>query len=736
MTNWKPSQIIILETDPSLGAAHIVESSDSSVFKIRFLNSGEERNYSKKNPPFKRVKYHVGQKLTSSEIGEVTIEEIFEHSDPINFRSNKGLFDESSIVKMELSFALTDLIRQMQVSQPKSFLLRKKCSELLDLRLNHSLKGLVGCRIELMPHQLWTAHTITKSAINALGMNEPIRALIADEVGLGKTIEAGLVFSALHAQKSLNKVLILVPEALKIQWLTEFYRRFHVKFRLDHEETIDDEDHRDFVIASLENLEKNISEFDLLIVDEAHRLSKDPEKRVLLEAIIKNSKHVIFLSATPQIYGSAAYVEMLELLSPEGKAQVFQTKRSEINWPCRRRLETQVVPEKIQWIKDFLKNQSDLKKNEKVFLITSSKEQVIELHKTLVDTLGPKFALFHEGMDLVERDRQAAYFANPDGAPFLLSSEIGGEGRNFQFCKNLVLLDIPSDPLTVEQRIGRLDRIGQQYPISIWCPVVENSLEEKNFQRLRDHYKVFEKPWTGAGEADFGGDIDDLDSSEFVNLRLDSKNAIFKKFDHKESESLLKGAKELAQTNIEDVLESIYDIFGIEIEDLDSFGTWKIALTAQSFVDYFPGLEGSEERSVTFKRHQALVHENYSFYSIDHPVIIDTVELFLNTNEGKFTICKLNSELDPELYLLLQISAPKVAKLQHRLWAVSEQQCSAVNAKEFARLTLTPDSPSLFPWKNISPNFFEQIALQLEKHIALKEEERVDSLMAICPTKD
>lgn len=74
---------------------------------------------------------------------------------------------------------------------------------------------------------------------------------------------------------------------------------------------------------------------------------------------------------------------------------------------------------------------------------------------------GIKTASFTEEMSLLERDQAAAYFADESGASILLASEIGSEGRNFQFAHHLVLFDLPANADTLEQRIGRLDRIGQ-----------------------------------------------------------------------------------------------------------------------------------------------------------------------------------------------------------------------------------------------------------------------------------
>ena len=83
----------------------------------------------------------------------------------------------------------------------------------------------------------------------------------------------------------------------------------------------------------------------------------------------------------------------------------------------------------------------------------------VEKHLRL--RLGLKSSCFHEGLDLIARDRSAAYFADPDhGAQALICSEIGSEGRNFQFAHQLVMFDLPDQADLIEQRIGRLDRIG------------------------------------------------------------------------------------------------------------------------------------------------------------------------------------------------------------------------------------------------------------------------------------
>lgn len=114
-------------------------------------------------------------------------------------------------------------------------------------------------------------------------------------------------------------------------------------------------------------------------------------------------------------------------------------------------------------------------------------------------------ALFHEGMDMVERDRAAAFFADAEeGAQALICSEIGGEGRNFQFAHHLVLFDLPLDPEVLEQRIGRLDRIGQTETIRIHIPYQAGGPE-------RLPYRWYRGIWTPSPPfAPAAGAVDDL----------------------------------------------------------------------------------------------------------------------------------------------------------------------------------------------------------------------------------
>src|SRR6185437_15968251 len=114
---------------------------------------------------------------------------------------------------------------------------------------------------------------------------------------------------------------------------------------------------------------------------------------------------------------------------------------------------------------------------DKFLLICRSQAKVLALEEALRTRSGAGIARFHEGLGIVQRDRNAAYFAQPDGARLLLCSEIGSEGRNFQFAHRLVLWDLPLDPDLLEQRIGRLDRIGQKHDIAIHILAMADSAQ-------------------------------------------------------------------------------------------------------------------------------------------------------------------------------------------------------------------------------------------------------------------
>jgi ATP-dependent helicase HepA len=724
---WKKDQLIWIEADQSVGPAKIVDDSDPSFFRVQSLSEdGLARNYTRRNPPFKRVQLDVGQKLrVGSRPDEITLQRVELRSDIFHFTSTDGEnYSEADVISISTSVGVIDLLRQSKFSAPKFFALRREAWQLLAQRSSHPLKGAAGCRVELLPHQIWVV-------AESLKMPQ-VRVLLADEVGLGKTIEAGLIFSALHARNKLKKVLVLVPPALKVQWLTESFRRFNVRFRLDHEELIDDDEFRDFVIASLDEVERNNDDFDLIIVDEAHRLVHDASRAKALEDLVRRSKHVLFLSATPRVHGDSEFLRMMSILGagPMGQTEtrVFQSQRKELGLPSFRRLEAALVTDKKAWLFEFLKSRVGQAPFEKVFLICSKASDVIQLATELKRKFGENFALFHEEMDLVERDRQAAYFADPEGAQILVSSEIGGEGRNFQFCRDMVLFDLPRDPLIVEQRIGRLDRLGQKKPVRVWCPVLQESPEEEVFETLRDRFRVFNEPWSGSG-------LDDVEEDVLLGLQrempslesLQSAGAFQKpRYDRLEAQALVQSLRQLSETEIQDFLERLYDLYGVEVEDFDTRGNWKIALSSLTFVEHFPGLGSGGERVLSFDRAQALAREDMSFFSLDHPDVIESIETLLSSEHGKLC-CSHLPEGERADILLWGLRESLLVGLSHELlWSCSKKAEVPVN-EDFLE-TLEPVKPGL-----LQPAFLKAVSGALKGFLDDQAATELDALLVLIP---
>ena len=430
--------------------------------------------------------------------------------------------------------------------------------------------GLVGARVALIPHQLHIAAEVA-------GREAP-RVLLADEVGLGKTIEAGLILHRMLLTGQARRVLILTPEPLLHQWRVEMRRRFNLGFALydlARCEAISDanpfQDEQQ-VLCSLDLIAGNPraaravleAQWDLLVVDEAHHLawSETGSSREydLVEALAQATPGVLLLTATPEQLGRAGHFGRLRLLDPnrfhdygafreeetryapvaalagrlldgepmtevdrrhlesllgdlggQGTREIiahlidrhgtgrvlFRNTRASIPGFPERQLIAQPLPEpdvyrdlpagaaarltperafgadwtsvdpRVDWLIETLR----ALRPAKILLICAHAQTVLELREVLLRRAGVHAAVFHEGMEIVERDRAAAYFAAAeDGTQILLCSEIGSEGRNFQFAHHLVLFDLPLEPDLLEQRIGRLDRIGQTETVRIHVP--------------------------------------------------------------------------------------------------------------------------------------------------------------------------------------------------------------------------------------------------------------------------
>ncbi len=256
-------------------------------------------------------------------------------------------------------------------------------------------------------------------------------------------------------------------------------------------------------------------------------------------------------------------------------------------------------------------------------------------------------------MTLVQRDRAAVHFADEEGARILLCSEIGSEGRNFQFAHHLVLYDLPDNPELLEQRIGRLDRIGQTATIEIHVPYASGTGGEMLARWYHEGLNAFEKHPHGAMEI-----LDQLGGLSTLCAEFDEKmlaalvkntRAALKQVAAK----LEKGHDRLLEMtsfkadNAQKVIEAVHALDDdLDFEDfiirlMDRLGIVVEEHGHRSYVfrpgdlmtDALPALP-PEGMFVTFDRERALSRENIGYFTIDHPTVRGAMDHVLGGELG------------------------------------------------------------------------------------------------------
>lgn len=309
---------------------------------------------------------------------------------------------------------------------------------------------------------------------------------------------------------------------------------------------------------------------------------------------------------------------------------------------------------RVLWLVDLLE---ELKPG-KVLLICRSKAKVLALEKALKKLSPSKVAVFHEALTIVQRDRNAAWFAEKDGAQLLICSEIGSEGRNFQFAHHLVLFDLPEHPELLEQRIGRLDRIGQTEDIQIHVPYLKGSPQEVLVRWFHEGLNAFEENIEGGNQIGqlFNKRLlaiaEDAATKEVSTTLADliSDTASYQKTLR---ETLANGRDRLLEMNsyrplvaeklvdkikaadkdlgLEIFMNQVFDYFGIEQEDLAP--RTYLLHPARENREAFPSIP-DDGISVTFDRKRALSREDVSFVSWDHPMVTGALDMVLSLGTG------------------------------------------------------------------------------------------------------
>jgi len=725
------------DSEPELGLGIVLKYASGRA-EIFFPAAGEHRQYAFPGAPIRRVRFAEGDKIRTHAGASLSVDSIEDAGGLLSYICG-GVRVAEAELSDQIGFSKPDeRLLAGQTDELERFRLRVECLNRRRTLRQNPARGFAGGRIGLIPHQI----SIAAETASRLAP----RVLLADEVGLGKTIEAGLVLHRLHLTGRARRILVLLPPALLNQWFVEMFRRFQMSFSIFDAErcaSLDASGVNPFldsqlVICAIDFLANDPARaaqareagWDLLVVDEAHHLGWTPAspspEYALVESLATATPGVLLLTATPRQLGMEGHFARLRLLDPvrysdlgsfleesshhestaaaidallEGKklpdpsafagtrvagdyAQLlagdasardrvvsglldefgtgrvmFRNTRAALGGFPKRKAHLAPLPAgtdpletKIEWLDAKLR---ELKK-EKVLLICGPRELATEVLERLQRRVKIPAAVFHEGLTLLQRDRNAAFFAEPDGARLLACSEIGSEGRNFQFAHHLVLFDLPSDPELLEQRIGRLDRIGQSSTIHIHAPFISGTAQEVLARWYHDGLGAFEKNPHAASEmaSEFAPRLAAL-SQEFDPAALAALVKDTAAANKKIAKQLARGRDRLLELNsnrpatarpLIELIERQDADTGFEeffIRTLDHLGATVEELGSRSYLlksgpsqnAALPGLP-PEGAMFTFDRARALAREDIGFLTADHPLVHAAIDAILGVETG------------------------------------------------------------------------------------------------------
>ncbi len=423
------------------------------------------------------------------------------------------------------------------------------------------------------------------------------RAILADEVGLGKTIEAGLVLKEYLLRGLVRKALILTPASLVLQWTRELNEKFRIPVFAQRNEWSWSE--YDVVVASLDTAKRDPHReivmnqaWDMIIIDEAHKLKNPKTKNWQVVNQLPN-KYMLLLTATPMQNNLRELHTLVTLLKPGhlGNQQTFtsdylvSTRTPKDASKLRahvgdvmirnRRMDGGVVLPKRNvravpielnqaerklydavhtFLRDEFQERTELRKSvlplvtlqreicsspyaamitmermakrtksertkESLAQLMAMAEQITEYTKVnkvvdLVEQIGDKCIVFTEyratqdflmymlrkrgvmavpfrgGFGRGKKDWMKDLFAKR--AQVLVATESGGEGINLQFCQHMINFDLPWNPMRLEQRIGRIHRLGQEREVQVYNFATKDTIEEHIVSLLQEKIRMFE----------------------------------------------------------------------------------------------------------------------------------------------------------------------------------------------------------------------------------------------------
>lgn len=732
---WEPGERVVHRFNPELGPG-VVRVIEDRTLVVEFA-AGEILRLAQTTDALVPLRLPVGARVKLQPGDEtVTIEAL---PAPGRARLTDGReVDEDTLWPLDTGGSLFDKLAQGDIDSLDKFSLRLDSLHLAAMREADGLGSFLGGRIRLFPHQLYAAESATRAPL--------VRWLLADEVGLGKTVEACLILNHLLRTGRADRTLVIAPETLTVQWLGELWRKYHQVFVLLDEKRLQDVD-RDYgegfnpfdahrrVVLGLETLIERPdltrqaveAGIDLLIVDEAHHLRRppghpgDPAYRAV-RPIADQGQHCLLLSATPLEDDAHGFFRLLQLLRPDefpedgdfnerlsGKVPLppctSATRREEIGGLPPRAAHPVVLESGPAWaaqaaleravrkggVKDALQRKNKLRRVRYALASGAALESIsdpkdkdlIELAKKAqkkdprLDWLGemaPKWraagdktlvfvahresletiktamsrraqlrvALFHEDLSPGQRDIEVAQFRLPTGASMLISTECGGEGRNFEFCTRLVLFDLPWNPMVVEQRIGRLDRIGRTIPVEIAYFMPPEGVGAA-VARLHESLGLFREPLGGlerelshvepvieelALEEEFSpsherftqviGEAreaqDRIQAAAYHELHRNPYRSGF-------AEEILARVPPDLEEVTEEVVLSACEQLEMNVEPQRGRARYSVELGKRSRVETLPGIAAGASFLGTFDREVAVQDESIDFFASGHPLL-------------------------------------------------------------------------------------------------------------------
>ena len=330
MTNsFRPGQRWISTSEPELGLGEVRAVGPRTV-RVVFAATGDTRDYALTSAPLRRVAFRAGDSIRTVDQQDAVVRAVREQDGMLTYATDLGDVRETALAHT-LSFASpTERLFAGAFDPPALFDLRLAALHHEHRRRQSPVRGFLGGRIDLLPHQIGIAADVADRLLP--------RVLLADEVGLGKTIEACLILHRLLQTGRAQRALIVVQESLIHQWFLELLRRFNLWFHIYTEgrcQAVEEQtpDANPFLEQQLilcdttlftgeaVRLQQAVAAgWDLLVVDEAHHLtwtpaSASPEYRAI-ETLGRRVPGLLLLTATPEQLGVAGHFARLRLLDP------------------------------------------------------------------------------------------------------------------------------------------------------------------------------------------------------------------------------------------------------------------------------------------------------------------------------------------------------------------------------------------------------------------------------------